>query len=59
MQDLGKEGDFRDFIQFANARPNFIRSTMSISSFISGRIFDGSGSLEQWVGDSFEASALA
>ena len=47
VEDLDSENDFRDCIYFANARSNFLYTKMSMSSLTTGRIFDGTGSLEQ------------
>lgn len=59
LEDLNRQEDFRDFSYFANTRSNFIYTTMSVPSFTTGRLFDGSGSLEQWRDDAFGASTLA
>lgn len=59
VEGLGRQDEFKDFIEFANTRSNYMSTVMSIPSFTTGSHFNGEGSLAQWLGDAADASALA
>jgi hypothetical protein len=58
LKELNLEEDFNGFINFENARSNYVGTKASFPSFMSGTLFTGREKLSEWKNKAYELSIV-
>ena len=58
IEELNLEEDFNRFIHFENSRSNYINTSTSVTSFMSGTLYTGKEKLSEWKNKASELSTV-